>query len=406
VVAASIWMRLVGNGGSSGMRAIDSLRFFDNSLRSFFIAGFECSSHMRSDGVRLDLVASTHHDRLVKRDYEQIQAYGIHTARDGLRWHHIEFRPNQYCWDSWLPMLRASRAAGIQVIWDLCHYGWPDDLDIWSPEFVDRFARYSRAAAQLIRNETDEAPHFCPINEISYWAWAGAEVGRMNPATLGRGAELKRQLVRAFIASVDAIRAVDSRAKFITAEPLINVVSDGRASEQLAIADIYRRAQFETQDMLLGHEAPELGGKPDNIDCVGLNFYPENQWYVNGKTIPLGHHAYRSLHAMLAEVHHRYRKPLLISETGAEGSARPYWLHHICAEVARAIRCGIPIEGVCLYPILDYHGWDNDRVCRVGLLSMPDVVDVREEDPEFARELIRQTSILNVESRRKLRLVV
>ena len=30
---------------------------------SFFMAGFECSSHRRRDGVRLDLIKATSHDK-------------------------------------------------------------------------------------------------------------------------------------------------------------------------------------------------------------------------------------------------------------------------------------------------------------------------------------------------------
>lgn len=44
-------------------------------------------------------------------------------------------------------MLRASQEAGLQVVWDLCHYGWPDHIDIWSPDFVDRSARFAAAVA-------------------------------------------------------------------------------------------------------------------------------------------------------------------------------------------------------------------------------------------------------------------
>ena len=46
-------------------------------------------------------------------------------------------------------MLEAARAAGVQVVWDLCHYGWPDDLDVFSPAFVERFARFAGAAARI-----------------------------------------------------------------------------------------------------------------------------------------------------------------------------------------------------------------------------------------------------------------
>lgn len=358
------------------------------------MAGFECSSHQRPDGLRLDLIAATAHDRWAVQDYQQVRRHGMRCARDGVRWHLVERRAGVYCWDSWLPMLRGARACGVQVLWDLCHYGWPDGLDIWSAEFVDRFARYARAAAQLLRDESDEIPYFCPINEISYWAWAGAEVGRMNPGCLQRGAALKRQLVRAFLAAVQAIRAVHPRARILVAEPLIHVEAGNTDDATRRAAAGYRETQFETHDLLAGRLEPELGGCHAHVDLLGANFYPDNQWYLGGSTIPLGHHAYRPLRSMLEELHVRYGKPVLISETGAEGAARPYWLHHVCAEVMHAVRCGVPVAGVCLYPILDYPGWEDGRTCRAGLLSMATADGRRQADADFAEELDRQAAAL------------
>ena len=85
-------------------------------------------------------------------------------------------------------MLRAATAAGVQVVWDLCHYGWPDDIDIWSPEFVDRFAAFAAAAARVVRDETDGVPFYSPVNEISYWAWAVATRGGSIPWAVGAAA--------------------------------------------------------------------------------------------------------------------------------------------------------------------------------------------------------------------------
>ncbi len=87
------------------------------------------------------------------------------------------------------------------MAWDLCHYGWPDHLDVFSAAFVEHFARYAAAFARLHLEETGRPPLVCPINEISYLAWAGGEVARMNPGPRGRGAELKRQLVLATLAA-------------------------------------------------------------------------------------------------------------------------------------------------------------------------------------------------------------
>lgn len=152
-----------------------------------FMAGFECSTHRRHDGRRLDLLAATGHDRWARSDYALCTGLGIRRVRDGLRWHLIEPEAGRYDWSSWTPMLEAAEAEGVSVIWDLMHYGWPDDLDIWSGDFVRRFAAFAAAATRWHVAITGRAPHVCPSNEISFLAWAGGEAGGFSPFTFGRG---------------------------------------------------------------------------------------------------------------------------------------------------------------------------------------------------------------------------
>lgn len=363
-------------------------------FRSFLMGGFEGSSHRRWDGRQLDLIAATRHDTRALGDYRLLAACGLRTVRDALRWHLIERTPGRYDWSSFLPMLRAARKAGVEVAWDLCHYGLPHDIDIWSPAFVERFAAFCAAVAGLVRDEGEEAPFLCPVNEISFWAWAGGDHGRMYPHATGRGPELKRQLVRAAIAGTRAAREVAPRARFLLVEPLIHVTAPPDAPPgQAAGAAEHREAQFEAFDMVAGRLAPELGGDERCLDLVGVNFYPENQLFRAGDTIPLGHWLYRPLRTLLAEVHLRYGRPMLLSETGAEGENGPGWLRYVMGEVRAALRAGVPVEGVCLYPVMDYPGWRDDRFCRCGLLRA---------DPDWRRrtldtdmlEQIREESFL------------
>src|SRR5438046_10336913 len=107
-------------------------------FRSFFMGGFECSTFKRPNGERLDLVASTKHDQFCDQDYQRLKSQGLCVAREGIRWHLIERGAGRYDFSSVRPMLSAARAHGIQVLWDICHYGWPDDLEIMAPEFIDR----------------------------------------------------------------------------------------------------------------------------------------------------------------------------------------------------------------------------------------------------------------------------
>lgn len=359
-------------------------------FRSYFMAGFECASHRRCDGKRLDLLASSRHDALALEDYRRIGALGIRAARDGLRWYRIERQPGVYDWSSFLPMLRAARQTRTDVVWDLCHYGFPDDLDIWSPDFVTRFGRFAGAVARLLREEGEGPVWLCPINELSFWAWAGGDVAKMNPCARHRGAALKRQLVRATIAAIEAVRDVLPEARFVSAEPVIHVDGGTGPKAHRLEARNYTRSQFEALDLLAGRLEPEIGGRPDYVDIVGVNYYPANQWYLNGSTIPLGHHAYRSFRHLLKDVFERYGRPMILSETGAEGTARPAWLHYVGAEVAAARKEGVPIEAICLYPVLDCAGWEDERICPVGLFSAADESGERRIDEPFAEELAFQ----------------
>jgi beta-glucosidase/6-phospho-beta-glucosidase/beta-galactosidase len=364
--------------------------------KTFWIAGFECSCHRRGDGRRLDLVAATRHDHFAQSDYARLRQVGIGTARDGVRWHLVERSPGRYEFGSLLPMVRAARKAGVQVIWDLCHYGWPEGLDIFAPEFVDRFAEYARAVARVIVAETDEPAAYCPVNEISFWSWAGGDVAYLNPFATARGFELKAQLVRASLAAIDAIWSVDPRARILHAEPAIHILPnrDRRARKDV---EGHRLAQFQAWDMLAGRLWPQLGGDERCLDVLGVNYYPANQWLLDGPTIWRGDPRYRPFREILMEVWERYGRPLMVSETGDQGAARAPWLAYVTEEVRAARRAGVPVEGICLYPILDYPGWDDDRHCETGLWSLATPDGNREICSSLALELERQNRLMRRE---------
>jgi len=345
-------------------------------FQSFLQGGFECSTHRlrprdgQPIGRRLDVIAATGHDVYAARDYTQLARHAIRTVRDGLRWHLVEPVPGQYDWSSFLPMLRAANETGTQVIWDLLHYGWPDDIDIWSPDFVARFARFARAAARIVMEESDAVPFYSPVNEISFFSWGGGDAGYLNPFANGRGFELKVQLARASIAAMDAILAVDPRARFVHCDPVINVVTDPSRPWERRVAEGHRQSQFQGWDLLAGRMWPQIGGAEKYLDIVGVNYYHNNQWIHGGPPIDMEHPLYKPLRTILFETYARYGKPMFIAETGIEADRRESWFAYVHAEVAAALKAGVPVEGICLYPIVNHLGWDDDRPCDNGLLSM------------------------------------
>lgn len=362
------------------------------AFQSFFLGGFECSTHRLRNGKRLDLVHSTRHDEFARSDFELLRRHGILTVREGLRWHLIEQKPGRFDFSSADEIIDPAGQTNTEVIWDLWHYGWPDDIDIFSARFIERFIDFATAAAQRL-SEKFQTPLICPINEISFFSWAGGEGGIFNPFARNRGGEMKRQLVRASIEGIKRMRQVNPRIRFFHIDPMINVIPSDLTPENISAAEAYHRSQFEAFDMISGRQSPELGGQEDLIDFVGVNYYIHNQWTYpgeGGSMIVPSDPRYRHVRDLLKETHEHYRKPLFIAETGIEDDTRPAWLRYLCNEVFAAIANDVPVHGVCLYPILNHPGWDDDRHCYNGLFDYADDAGHREVFEPLANELARQ----------------
>jgi hypothetical protein len=358
-------------------------------FRSFWIAGFESATHINRSGIRIDMVSATQHDLQVDGDYARLAEWNIKTVREGARWHLIQ-TGSGYDFSSLRPFVDAARRHRIQVIWALCHYGWPDDLDILSPGFIASFARYCGAVARFIASHTDGIPFYTPINEINFLAWAAGEKAYIHPHREDAGREIKQQLVRASIAGIEAIWAVDPTARILHTEPLIHVLTPKARPELARAAADQRAAQFEAWDMLAGAMAPELGGHPRYLDIVGVNYYHANQWEhpdrrLRWEDTPRDPR-WLPFHSLLAEVYYRYWRPVVVSETSHFGVGRGRWMAEVAEEVAAAREGGVAVEGLCVYPIIDRPDWeDPDHWHHSGLWDLR-----RREDGTLERVLSRE----------------
>jgi beta-glucosidase/6-phospho-beta-glucosidase/beta-galactosidase len=359
------------------------------------MGGFEGACHINRFGTRLDLIAATQHDVQAAADYRLVRAVGMATVRDGVRWPSVE-HGGSYDFSSFVPMLQAALAEQVQVIWTLCHYGWPDDLDVFSAAWVDRFARYCGAVARIVADHTDQVPLYSPINEISFLCWAAGDVGGfIHPHARERGNELKRQLVRGAAAGIDAIWNVDRRARIVHVDPVIKVFPRRDRPDLVAEALQYEQSQFEAWDMLSGRTEPHLGGRPEYLDVMGLNFYHSNQWEHGGDRLRWEDEPrderWVPLHQLLAGLYQRYQRPICLGETSHFGSGRARWVREIGKEIAAALRAGVPVEGVCLYPVIDRPDWEDANHWHnsglFDLLHQPDGTLRRVLNEEYAGAL-------------------
>lgn len=328
-------------------------------FRSFFFAGFEGTTGYNIHGEWVDQIAATHHDRHAYGDYRRLSEVGIHAAREAIRWPLVDQR-GKYDFSSVRPFVEASRAHNVDVIWDLFHYGYPRELDLFSDDFPKRFADYCHATAKFICANQERTCYFTPVNEPSFFSWAGGEVGRFAPHAVNRGPELKLALARAGIQGINAIRAAVPSARIVNVDPLCRVVPPHNRMDLLGeVSHFNRTAVFESWDMLCGRLHPELGGSREHLDIVGINYYWTNQWEYGKEGQPLAEDDPRRLplSRLIKRVWERYGGELLVTETSHVDDMRPVWLQQVAEECERVLDEGIPLRGVCLYPILGMPEW-------------------------------------------------
>ena len=221
-----------------------------------------------------------------------------------------------------MPALEAAEKLGLQIIWDLFHYGSPDCVDQASPDFPERFTDFAIAALELHQSISGRPPVVCPFNEINFLSWA-VEEGYFPKVGPDEQGWFKRQLVRAGIMAARAIKQRWPEATIVWAEPLIHIAPHDTRRLTMRAAERNLQGMYEAYDWIIGGAEPELGGDPSLVDVVGLNFYPHNQWYFEGPTIPMGHHEYKPLADMLVDVAERYGKPVFIAETASRRFGPP-----------------------------------------------------------------------------------
>ena len=339
--------------------------------RSWWMAGFEGADHLNSRGVPLDMNQASGHLQRLNQDYAKAVRLGFRTVRESVGWRLAEPAPGCFDWSRVRRTVRVARRHGVQVLWTLMHYGLPPDLDYGSPELSGRLARFAVAFARELAALGETGNVCTPVNEIGFTAWAASQTGlfagRGNSggaagSSFESGFEIKRNLVCACIAAMQAIREVDRDARFLHVEPVVHVAAPADRPDLDGLASRICGYQWQAWDMLAGIIEPQLGGAPHWLDCVGVNHYHSGQWEA-GTERRLDWFARdprrRPFRELLAECWTRYGRPMIVAETSHVGAGRAAWLHEIAGEVRAAREAGVPVTGLCLYPFVDRPDWDD-----------------------------------------------
>ncbi len=118
---------------------------------------------------------------------------------------------------------------------------------------------------------------------------------------------------------------------------------------------------------------PELGGSRKHLDIVGLNYYWTNQWEYTREGIPLRDDDPRRwpLHKLVRSAWDRYGGDVMITETSHVDERRTAWVRELTTEAEALLDAGVPLRGICLYPILGMPEWHApDQWTRLGLWDL------------------------------------
>ena len=349
----------------------------DSIFPTFFMTGFECSTFVWKDRQRKDYVAATGHDRHLERDYAAAMDLGIGVAREAIRWPLVDLGNGRYDWSSVEAVQAVATECNVTPIWDLCHYGLPDDCDPFSEDCRKRFRDYCGAAAEFVTHSAEPPFFFTPVNEITFFAAAATDLEWMYPFAKGREDELKRALAHMAIEGAKAIREVAPDARMVHVDPIIHAVPppDRPDLADEARDEAYREA-YEGFDMLHGSLLPELGGSPEILDIVGVNAYHYSQVQLDAdkKREILGPRDPRRkpLSELLQFAWERYQRPIIIGETSGYQDHRAEWLRMTVEESLKALNAGVDLHGICLYPFVDVPDWWSQEWAKIGIYDVAD----------------------------------
>ena len=285
---------------------------------------------------RQDEVNLIRHDEFLDIDYQLMVSAGCVGIRDAARWYISNPAPGVYDW-TWLDqVVTAAERHQLKLYLDLWHYGYPDWMDILSPEAPLQFADF---ASQIARRYPS-LEYYCVCNEPSLLVELGGRKGKWSPFLHKTDpSAFRRQISKMIIEASKSILAVKPDAVMVIPEPW-------HATDR--ISEDYQAAVLDT---VLGLCDPELGGCNDLVTIIGLNHYRDS-------TLP-------PFHRLLINAQKRWpTKQLWITETSGppKGWQQAEWFWWMLTETRLAAMSGINIPVFTWAPAISMYDWVNEKV--------------------------------------------
>jgi beta-glucosidase/6-phospho-beta-glucosidase/beta-galactosidase len=300
--------------------------------------------------------------------------------------------PGQYDWAFTDQVFNRLKELEIVPIVDLCHFGVPDWLgNFQNPDFPYYFAEYAEAFAKRF----PDLQLYTPINEIFIAAMFSGQYGWWNERLQSDAAFVNalKNLCKANVMAMHAILRIQPEATFIQSESSEYFHAIDPAATPLA--RFLNQKRFLSLDLTYGYPlnvtmynyllsngmTPEeylwFADNQGKGRCImGNDYYVTNEHIVHpdGHTQAAGE--IFGYYVITSQYYHRYKLPIMHTETNIKMPACSEWLLKQWANVHRLKRDGIPIMGFTWYSLTHQVDWDsalrNDagNVNKLGLYDL------------------------------------
>jgi beta-glucosidase len=329
-----------------------------------------------------------HRDR-VREDLALAREAGADAIRYGITWPEVETVPGVYDWRATDEVVAICEELGLELIWDLVHFGVPSHYreGFLDPAFPVAFEEFAAAFALRYRGRVTK---ITPLNEPYITTYFRAGWGIWPPYLKGREgfAQMAAPIVDGLRRAIRAIKRVAPET-----EIWLNDGADTfhpKSPEWAAEGAFLTLQRYAVFDLLLGGPGraetaawlvaagfpPELvDDDPVAVDVIGLDYYPETEHdfeLLEGGTPmlsiaknPIGVAATCRAYA------ERYGRPIFIAESSAPGSDenRRRWLAWNIDEIRCARLAGVDVVGFTWWPLFDHVDWNTLLVRRDGYVA-------------------------------------
>lgn len=393
--------------------------------------GFECTFNRVGDRYFDQLARGCVEDRA--NNAALIAGLGVEAVRFPVLWEKIA--PDDVATADWRwpdRELPALRAAGVSVIAGLVHHGsGPSHTNLLDPQFGSKLAAYAGAVAARYPWIDDWTPVNEPLTTARFCGLYGLWYPHRRDDRAFVAALLNQ--CRAIVLSMQAIRAVNSRARLVQTDDL------GKSWGTSAMAHVtgfYNERRWLAWDLLCGRVGPEhplwrylndAGAGADELlwfqenpcppNIIGVNYYVTSERWLDHRPARFPAHAVGvvdgrqcvdleaaramdrplpGVEPLLMEAWRRYGIPLAITEAhidaGREDQLR--WFRELYGAAASAQKQGADVVAVTAWSIFGAFNW-NSLVTRDDGYYESGAFDIRGEKPRptALAAMLRQVSI-------------